>query len=688
MLKVLLKHLAMLGSNALVRRDVIVKSWDLYLAVLKVRPTEIKKMKESELQQEHSLFQKRNECFDKEKQAKQALDLLVKDAMLNELTILRNQLWQQRKEIERLKWKIHEMKRPARFIPNFLFYIKIATHKDEAKSLWLGELLRTGTEMSVDDYSTDLYKAHKTTLYNSLFCEFDENKEELSAQSSCFKKVFLPLLYYDNTAIIRKTLDDFEMSIDKDAELKNLYKKDTRLKSFSEVIEENNIKLIVKSFKEKVATQYFYSWFRHFLDGNGMTADDLPYIEKFAYVLYARLLLKEFLKQDAQKINTFDDNSRRLLEVSTKIMDADAAFISIKQQKSGQIHTLAKYGILKDVSVDETYFCRNLLFEKEKEKGRPFVIRKAIDDYGEKKLDASFQRATYLTLNRMDVVEGEIDEEKDVLVGIVTFLYRDKDTDDGFIIKVQELGRLLLLLKPETDRYVKHIADEKQFDFWVTKQHLAKLTSATNHGLSLAGWDFDNLPVEHYTQIYNGIIMFSNVVIRHLYSSLINNHEIELHSETIKLSDLFDEKFVALLHTIVEEKMGFDLEMSSIPDNYTIKGLASVYRSFIIQLMYNANNHADCLKFQLLFTSEYIEFKNDIQKQIEEIRRLKARFDRKYDKSEMEEFVKSPSFDDRYGFTLLSLYFYCKSVGIDCVMEYNDDEDDPYFSIKLYYLKK
>ena len=82
------------------------------------------------------------------------------------------------------------------------------------------------------------------------------------------------------------------------------------------------------------------------------------------------------------------------------------------------------------------------------------------------------------------------------LIGVVTFLYDDKDltdaqniwnnekdekrkrkanfkimaTHDRFMKNAQESGRLLLLLKPQMDKYVRHVDDEKQFEVWKEKE--------------------------------------------------------------------------------------------------------------------------------------------------------------------------------------------------------------------------
>ena len=103
----------------------------------------------------------------------------------------------QRQQLISRKHELEEFK------SDFLFYIKNAIHIDEAKSFCLGELLRTGEEPNV-----------------SLPLEMHASDEAAFAKeiehSSVFAR-FLDALYYDNNAIFRKTLSNFENEIKKKA---------------------------------------------------------------------------------------------------------------------------------------------------------------------------------------------------------------------------------------------------------------------------------------------------------------------------------------------------------------------------------------------------------------------------------------------------------------------------------------
>lgn len=414
---VLLKHLAILGSNALVRRDVIVKSWHLYANV----------------------------------RAKAPKDKLTKR---------------------------------GEFVSRFLFFIKTAAYRDEAKSFWIGELLRTGNEIEASQFKTNTH-ASKTILFNSIFYE-------LKGHCRDFRKSFLPQLFYDNTAITRKTLDNFELALRKDTVLKNMFFDNYGLKSFEDICK--NIKYIISSLKVKIASDYYYAWFRHYLDDQDKTADGIPILEKFSYVLYARLLLNDFMDYTKQKISSFDKNAEKLLEVATKILNAKAAFISIKTNDNiNPFMTLARYNLSDAVKENDNLFCYKLLLDSTVGNGSPFVMKLDVSDVGESEL-GQYSRATFLMLNMLKKDSAEKDSaEKDICVGDVTFLYpleegaltEQSSSEDFFRVNAQESGRLLLLLKPELDRYVKHIADEKQFEVWkekIEKQtRFEKVYSNSNH---------------------------------------------------------------------------------------------------------------------------------------------------------------------------------------------------------------
>lgn len=516
-LLVLLKHLAILGSNALVRRDVVVKSWLLYAIVRAKAPKD-------------------------------------------------------------------ELMKKGKFVSRFLFFIKTAAYRDEAKSFWIGELLRTGNEIDASKFNAGT-QASKTILFNSIFYELKGHCRE-------FRESFLPQLFYDNTAITRKTLDNFELALKKDTILKNMFFDNDSLKTFEDI--SKSIKHIISSLKEKIASDYYYAWFRHYLDDHDETADGIPILEKFSYVLYARLLLNDFMDYTKQKISSFDKNAEKLLEVATKILNAKAAFISIKTNDNiNPFVTLARYNLSDAVKENDNLFCYKLLLDSAVGNGSPFVMKLDVSDVGESEL-GQFSRATFLMLNMLKKDRAEKDSaEKDMCVGAVTFLYPSEEwtlteqssPEDIFRVNAQESGRLLLLLKPELDRYVKHIADEKQFEVWKEKNEkqtrFEKVYSNSNHvfrsvfdqmaEFETIKYDILEMMSTSQTKIENMIVLsfsrtwywLTNEMISYLYANIERHHNNGKHYLSLdkeedsgfyvrhSTRELFSSIFVKMLRSVL-----------------------------------------------------------------------------------------------------------------------------------------
>ena len=759
LLKVLLKHLAMLGSNALVRRDVILGSWKVFCSVKEQLPDEIIQIRQSikqveseisqlerltkqtvdeilqleqsikqirqELEKQLSLFNNesdglsegklrekaKKELLEKESQRKELKEKLKKNShekeskeklkkkltdkigYINEYIDLDDSMIDKETIIERVNKEDNKLNE---FVSDLHFYIKLAAHKDEAKSFWLGELLRRGREINAKSFNLNS-KAHKTKLFNHLWYHNSE---------SDFNTKLLPYLFYDNTTIIRKTLDNFEKELKKDPELERRFYDDngTKLIDFKTNQSQEFLDAIIERFKAKTQEEYYYSWFRFFLAETGgkivkdISIDNLPMIKKHAQVLYARLLLRELKNPNHPNDESFDKNAESLLEVFAKIMDAQAAFIAIKPRQNEQIYTLASYQLkLKEEINYEAFYCKELLYESiSTEKGRPFVMRNSIAKKGEsfRKYDSnSFNRAAFLTLN---LVDEKGNKEVDSLVGMVTFLYRDggniiqnKVLDKRFMIEKQELGRLLLLLKPETDAYVKHIADEKQFEVWKeryeTKKMLQKINYKSGHRFLMDNSDFSSLNEEECSKIYKEFFTMSNIVMSYIFSLIYNGTELSFSSNSYKLSEIFNNRFRGLLRNLNYEKWNnkFNEEIN-IESDITINVNLFVFQSFIVQCINNCKKHSPGSQIDLLFYNNRMEIVNSLnENHMKAILEKKEKFDARYSVEKLNENIKSLSLEG-YGLTLVSLFMYCESVRMKCIPEFNLD-NKPCFKVAIYY---
>ena len=694
LLKVLLRHLALLESNALVRERVIVGSWETYNRIKEQLPMEIQQTMAAinelipiQKTKGQVAFQ-----FDDENRIKlyDIFEYIGFQGTLDDVLDERSLLDYINKENNKLN----------QFPNHLLFYIKIATHNDASKSLWLGELLRNGIEMKAGEFNNS-FNVSRTKLYNCLF------KREGIGTSN----IILPYLFYENTTIIRKTLKSFN----NDRHL-IIYDDGQRNKTVNEgLIQELDNENPIERVKDIVKKSYSFNWFKLFfptkktIDKFGkirelrdyaieedVSVEGIPLIEKYILLSRTRQFLDE-LSEDPKKNNifTFEKNADKLIASFTSIMDAQAAYITI-YPRPRKYYTLSIYYKSDDcyipkeaITYNNTFYCTNLLDDYDNtseeigvNRSRPFVIRRRLEGsnnsfYGEC-FDSLFKRAAYLPL-----------EYNGQTIGLITFLYKGQENGSNnlFLRKTQELGRLLLLLKPQIDQYVQVVAENKQFEEWVRNQHMARVSYAENHGLDLAGWDFDNLAEKDYLKIYNGIFMLSNVVIRNLYGKLMNEHEIKLNTERIVMSEMFDKKFTLLLKIISTNIFhAIDIKFDELSDenDVTIPGLKPVFQSYVIQLLKNAAKHADSSCFNIHFYMNYFEIENDIRRSPETIASMKELFEKKYNEKAMESFVAYPQDIDEYGFTLLSLFYYNKSIGMKSEFGFKT-EDKPSFFVRIIY---
>ena len=655
---VLLKHLALLGSNALVRKDVIEGAWNLYVKVReKQRPSNIIKCDQ--------------------------------------------------------------------FISRFLFFIKVATYKDEAKSLWLGELLRTGNEID----ATKSISITGTVLFNGFFNSFRD-------RAKSFRKNFLPQLFLENTAITRKTLESLELALKKDNKLKGFYYDDSQLRPFASICK--SINDIVLSIRGRIDTDYIYSWFRLYLDKNNKTADGIPILERMAYILYARLLLRDFMDSSKENIVSFDKNAEQLLEIATKILNADAAYLSIKTEAGLEpLITLAKYNIEKNITDYENFYSKELVMDSFSGRGRPFVIVHDLRQMGEKKLGA-FSRATYLMLE----IPRKDKTKPDLCVGVITFLYPLEGNDDAFMINAQECGRLLLLLKPDLDEYAKHIADEKQFEVWKEKienqTRFERVYSNSNHIFRLVFDqmdEFENIQYDILTKLNANsasineieemtVISFTdtwfwltNEMISYFYANIERHHEDGKHFLCLdkgeaainlnhKTRDLFNRFFIKMLKSLLGNRWsgqciavnGKDISveneeiiMSVIPEA-TIPCNKHLMQTFIVQCLNNSlrnvleeGGHNKCEKKRVLISvdKQAITIKDEVIK------------GEAPNKKEIDEFaIKQKMIQEmdchKYSCTTLtSLQGFVNHMkeeeGKAFACSYGYNGDNPSFEVKIYY---
>ena len=497
----------------------------------------------------------------------------------------------------------------TKFREDFLFYIKYSIFSDETKAYFLGELLRTGNEPNIDDACGMEISRTKPEGENGLLKHFtnsDVTKKIADEYSS-----FLENLFYDNTTIFRKTLNNFVFELDKEKggrELREYFYDDNsgELKKFNDI--QNSIDDIKKKFEKIIKEEYYYDSFKKYLN-NG---DEIKYLEKLIYTAYAKLKLNELInhKQGAEQ------DTKDLIEIFTKIMGADSAFLAMNLEKQPHVISTCKLNDREEWDynnwfLQNNYSTRNALTGKNIK--APIVQNFNIDSsWGEKRDLRAHSLALYLI--------GEANKN----YGTITFLYYDQNSiitsgEKVFKVQVQESGRLLLLLKQEIDKYfIDFLLNEKVLDLWLEKQkhelNYSKVYTNNAHINNFpfsAMQQFETLEDATLRQFSLSWYQISNQLINYLYSTIISNPEHKLNftnhptlfPQDTELGDIFTNEFKNIINGLLENKWNKDRDEEThhkiyfdIKDEKTcVCGInIHIIRTFIAQHIDNClNKHCD-----------------------------------------------------------------------------------------------
>lgn len=654
LLKTLLKHLSWLSSNAIIRKEVIISSWRLCFTVANDILNEIRESNEKRINKDSN-------------------------SLLNQWIM----------ELRKQLLKIED------FGTYYQFCIKNATYIDETKSFYLGELLRTGNEVDI----RCPIRASETTLYNSLFMEIKSNEiPEFSLVHNEYIvhnpfNIFLSNIYYDNTTIFRKTLDNFSHEIKKDEELSQLFYVD--LKSYKPYdFEEfnNKVNRICEKMLDIVNTQYYYSWFRFLLVKDifnpdrclDATRDGVPLIRKLVYVLYAKMTIDNIIKKEGLNI---EKDATLLLKIFSAIMDARHSFISINY--NGELYTLANNkASIKFVNSKNNLFCGRYLTMDEGRILYPFIITESSISTDEKRVDEIKTSRVCCQLLGMDNSKG-----CHSYFGAVTYLYDDNEI--SFQIKKLECSRILLLLKLEIDKYVNECNKDKLFELWLknmnTINRFKRINLSSNHSLSLDGWDFEKLDFENYKKMDNGFYMLSNLVISHLFSMLTTEHGISIKSVTKNIDEIFSNKFLSLLEEISINRWGGKLKIikkNDDDDGHRFTENALIIQSFVIQCINNAyekltkKNDNEHFVIKLIIGTSSVEIRNNFPGiEMTKILKEKKKFDNLYKVNIIKQNLALDRMSD-YGMTLSSLLIYGNTDVMKCECGF-DLSGDPSFRVRL-----
>lgn len=643
LLKAILKHLAYLSSNALVREKVIVGAWELCGKVLHNIEGELKKKYDEE-----------NACLTNKKTG-QVRKHKITDLFDAKLKTDCDNLEYQKKQLEKFK-------------VNLLFYIKTAIYNDESKSFFLGELMRTGKEPDVNRP----LEIHAST--GIAFADFDDLSD------------FRDRLYYDNNTILRKTLSNFGKEIEKKTTgLYRFFKNENgNLLPLEEF--EGKVNIIVELLLDIIKDNYYYMWFRMYVSEDSINKgqlidynkDGVPLIRKLVYLLYAKLLFDQI---EQGKRHDYINDVKTLLRLSLLVMDATEAFIVINPSSNCRKRILAYCGNYKINEFSEASYIDLVNKISNDISHSPFLITE--DEYLFSELhNANYKKGCFLPL----YLETPASTPR-MCIGVVSFLYESES--QKFRIRKKECARLLMLLGEEMDRYNAHCKFEKFFEIWYdqeeTKRKYRKTNFTSNHRLQLGNWDFESLDTDSYVKIYNTIFMMSNVVVSHLYSVISAETKINFISNIVSIRNIFSDNFIALLNKLNYERWDGTLQLLDVENaNFRLKCHIVIMQSLIIQCIENAyGKYADRSKrISISFGSKSFTISNTIVNvDVDRLKRDEIKFKEMYNPDVLRKNISLGRLSN-YGMTLVSLFGYCESVGMKCLWDFNI-MSSPYFKVEV-----
>lgn len=627
--KSILKSLSFLKSNALVRKDVIVGVWKVLGKV--IDNIDIEKQR---LIEELLVVDQYVKGLDKKllllERSQQSLFEDSIEALKNEKSVV-IALSQE------LQHDLNSMDKESiimDFSRDVQFFIKNAIVEDDAKATFLGELLRQGIEMStfesirISKTLLSLAKDGSNSSRNDLFSFF--NNDVSYNDKKIFKREytnFLVWLFYDNTTIIRKTLDNFSKELSKDKECYGLfYHKEGDDDVLNDInVFKNKLDKTEKHYREKVEKEYYYSSFRPYL----LNEDGINYVQKLLYVVYAKLKLNDL---NENKVD-IESDTRALMEVFTNIIEANKAFWTINKNddSTGEyyLYPISLFGstnneklnkwdydqwVLKDgFYTDKLYSCN------EEIKAPLIPIYHIGKKYGESRSLQSNRIGFFVLSN-----QGEQNDYKsntscclqtrtngENVIASITFLYgRGKYHERDFRIHFQESGRLLLLLKNEINKYViDYLIKDKAFDLWERRfwsiRKFEKIYANSAHifkSVYKEMEEFEKLDDNVVKQLNNTWFFLANETISFFYSNIERNisdknsgrHCLKLISDSLvvdednKLGLVFNDKYISILLALLENRWNIGDGKTNIYVNGTLlKDYKVAEKDFNIEMQMN-----------------------------------------------------------------------------------------------------
>lgn len=565
MMEGVLKSLSFFNSNALVRKDVLLQSWKIRDLTLQNVENELLWYTEVRKQIEKKLADKKDlDIF--EAKAKERIDILE-----------------------------HQKNKLVLFGDYLQFYIKNDISQDSSKSLYLGELMRTGKEMALSSIGTDHVAISQTVPMNEMNQAFNAGD----------RYRFWDDVFFDNTAITRRTLDNFERELKRNGQLKALYYSNPQAKEselelfpfsdFREKIDEASF-----LFEEIVNDGYYYSDFIPYLN-NG---DDYRYVLKFCCLLYLRI---KFNSVSGFRVSSIEQQLTEFLQGLSYLMDSDYCLYA-----GGKDNVMYVLDCDSRMPLDgEADFSRGQRFPRESYVNRLFTRENLtqgviIDTQGLMSSDCELKKRPFKNVCSFVIHVNSLDNDKGQAL---CFYYKDRGANDQdrLLTQIRESARLLMLLWPEMDRYFNQfLLKERVIDLWIDKIesnykfNKIYLESAHVFNSVITEMDeFDKLTKEALMKVANTWYWLTNETISHLYSNIEQNigldkknrleldDDCEILSKSDTIQDVFNEPFIILVSELAKRR--WDEKMCSIRINGV--DLASFNNKTLPKTQLHCRNH-------------------------------------------------------------------------------------------------
>lgn len=521
-----------LGSVAVLRKDVITKTWNVYFKTRNNIFLEIRKINElnETISQEHD---------------QNSIQNMVENTLFSAQEAARDIQLLEKAKAEKYMLDTSRLRTLNqicnRFGALYAFNIRKLTANDEAFAIWIGCMLRTGAE---PEGFSNAFQIPDTQWDNDLFGTFNkeyqclkEGDEHYDNFKICNREyvTFLRQVYFDNTTVIRRYM--------------------------------SNLSLAYNSKNKKESINYSKArraYLEQALDGK------LPvYLKELTEIC---LLLK---KEKTNVSYTFG----KLLMSLCKVMGVDCARLVLSKDGEKSFFMVAKAQggeVTEHVKqLNENSYTRRILSRESWM--RPAVNQTRMEHYIEKDTpDFDYDEKIEFMATGMCVLL--IPNGKELLstsaIGSIDFFYKEDVSTESLRKqlnqKMSERSRLVMIILPEIGQYIEKVRGRNIINDWMDKtlaeKKVHQLFSDSEHYMNAGVRKSLGDLLDYFTKLStqpekkddyqyaldnlsNSFYCLSNTLISSMFAAIHAKKEY-LGSQGARISDVFSEQYIAVLKSL------------------------------------------------------------------------------------------------------------------------------------------